>query len=135
MASLIRGFICRCEVLGDLVGQCPAFCQAAAERLNIPLIALPALGLRGRLCRIRQRRSRRQPEAHEERQCLVGNGDVALQTFDLSDKPVQPAAERSFKSFGGIRRQEGCEGGFHDVCLRHPLARSVIGQLERDIRW
>ena len=63
--------------------------QPPSERLDKPLIALAALGLRAAGCAVSGQRWRdREPEAHEQSQRFVGDRDVSFQPLDLSRQAI-----------------------------------------------
>ena len=124
----------RVNVATDLVGERPTTRQSSTQGFNEAVIALPALRLRRRLGGIRQWRGVGQPEAHEQRQGLVGDGDVPFEALDLSRHAVEPPCERGLQAVGAIRRQVRGERRLHHQRLRHAFASRVVGQLAGEIR-
>src|SRR5580693_7391974 len=81
-------------VLADLFGKRSASGQPPTQGLDETLVALPPLRLCRRLSVVGKRRRAGQPEADEERQRLVRDGDVPLQPFHLPRHAVQPPRDR-----------------------------------------
>ena len=82
--------------------------------LDKALVALAPLGLRGLLARSGSGGVTVQPEAHEQRQGLDGDREVALEPLDLPGEPIEPAGEGGLAALGGIGRQEGRDGGLDE---------------------
>jgi hypothetical protein len=54
---------------------------------------------------VRSMRAPREPEAHEQRQSFVRDGNMAFKPLDLTRQTIEPTAERRFHSFGIVWRQ------------------------------
>src|SRR5882724_13061835 len=91
------------HVLRNFLRQALPLRQPSPERFDKTFVALTALGLGGRLRRVRQWWGDRQPEAHEQSKSFVRDGDVAFQPFHLSRQPVEPAPECSLHPLRIIR--------------------------------
>ena len=86
---MIRRLVFVSDVLRNFLGQGLPLRQPPAERLDKAFVALTAFGLCSRLRGIRQWWGDGQPEAHEQRQCFVRDGDVTFKPLHLSRPPVQ----------------------------------------------
>src|SRR6185437_12972936 len=135
VVRLIGSLSLWCDLLGNLISQCSPLCQSTTQGSDIAFVPFPSLRLRCQLGRIRQRRSRGQPESHKECQSLVRNGDMTLEPLDLTRESVQTTAKRPLQPLGSIRRQEGRKSRLHDQRLRDALAQSVVGELAGQIGW
>ena len=78
------------------------------------LVSLTAFGLRSRKGGVRQRGRAGQPEAHEYRERLVGDIDMALDPLQVPAHPIKPACQRRLQPVGPIRRQMRGQCSFHD---------------------
>src|SRR5271168_4496436 len=88
------------HIPNDLIGKFAPPREPPAERLDETFVALPPLGLRRRLCSIRQWRRAGQPESHEQSERLVGNVDVPFKSLDLPRHPVKPPRQRALQAIG-----------------------------------
>ena len=84
------------------------------ERLDEALEAFAPLDLGGGLGIARQRRRDGQPEAHEQRQRLSGDAEIALHALNLPRQPVETAGERGLALVRAVRREEEFDLG--DAC-------------------
>ena len=92
----------RVHVAAHLVSKLASAREPPAEGLHEAVIALPPLGLSGGQCGVWQWRGARQPKAHEHRQRLVGNTDVAFDPLQMTRDTIKPARERGLKAIGAV---------------------------------
>jgi hypothetical protein len=88
--------------------------ESPAERGDEGVVALAGLGARGLRGGLRQRRRGGEPEADEHGQRLDGDADIALQPRHAAVDLVEALGDRRFLPLGGVRRQEGRDGGLGD---------------------
>ena len=122
------------DVATDLVGKLAPARQPPAERFDKSLVALAPFGLRGRERGVGQRRRAGQPEAHEHRQRLVRDRDVALEPLHLPRHAIEPSRQRGLQPVGAIGRQMRGERRLDDQRLRHALAGGIVSELAGEIR-
>src|SRR5712691_11119244 len=96
---------------------------------------------RGAVLRVRERRRDRQVVSSMQRNGLIDDPQIALQLFELTAHPVEPARQR--RVIACVRAEELIERRLHDrrLGLARTLGRSfqpldkLLGQLHRDLSF
>src|SRR5574337_756994 len=121
------------EVLAHLVGKFASAREPSAEGFDETVVALAPFGLCGRKSGVRQSWRTCQPEAYENGQRFIRDGDVPFDPLHLPRHPIETPRQRGLEPVGAVGRQMRGERRLDHQRLRYTLASSIVSELAGEI--